>query len=73
MQHAKQDYTATLEGAASDTSSKANQATARVRLSLLQEQPRAGSAYRANCRPPRPVPRRRRRLPLFRSASAWRW
>jgi tetratricopeptide (TPR) repeat protein len=32
---AKQDYNATLEGVASDAGSKANQATAKVRLSLL--------------------------------------
>ena len=36
---AKQDYTATLQGIASDAGSKANQATAKVRLSLLQEAP----------------------------------
>jgi hypothetical protein len=36
-ERAKQDYTATLEGQASDAGSKANQATARIRLSLLQE------------------------------------
>jgi tetratricopeptide (TPR) repeat protein len=35
--HARQDYTATLEGQASDAGSKANQAMAKVRLSLLQE------------------------------------
>jgi Caspase domain/Tetratricopeptide repeat len=35
--NAKQDYAATLQGVASDTGSKANQATARVRLSLLSE------------------------------------
>jgi tetratricopeptide (TPR) repeat protein len=34
---ARQDYAATLEGIASDAGSKANQATAKVRLSLLQE------------------------------------
>src|SRR5262249_25910087 len=34
---AKQDYTATLQGIASDAGSKANQATAKVRLSLLSE------------------------------------
>ena len=34
---AKQDYNATLEGKASDAGSKANQATAKVRLSLLSE------------------------------------
>ncbi|MBR0875180.1 caspase family protein [Bradyrhizobium tropiciagri] len=36
-EHAKQDYAAVLEGRASDAGSKANQATAKVRLSLLQE------------------------------------
>jgi len=36
---AKQDYTAALQGTASDAGSKANQATAKVRLSLLQEAP----------------------------------
>jgi len=34
---AKQDYAAALEGKASDAGSKANQATAKVRLSLLSE------------------------------------
>lgn len=34
---AKQDYAAVLEGKASDAGSKANQATAKVRLSLLSE------------------------------------
>ena len=34
---AKQDYTVTLQGVATDAGSKANQATAKVRLSLLQE------------------------------------
>src|SRR5882757_8904457 len=34
---AKQDYNATLEGVASDAGSKANQATARVRLALLSD------------------------------------
>ncbi|MFB9265855.1 caspase family protein [Bradyrhizobium erythrophlei] len=37
FEHARQDYAATLEGQASDAGSKSNQATARVRLSLLQE------------------------------------
>ncbi|QPF82922.1 caspase family protein [Bradyrhizobium genosp. L] len=36
-EHAKQDYATVLEGRASDAGSKANQATAKVRLSLLQE------------------------------------
>jgi tetratricopeptide (TPR) repeat protein len=35
--NAKQDYAATLQGVASDAGSKANQATAKVRLSLLSE------------------------------------
>lgn len=34
---ARQDYTATIEGQASDAGSKSNQATARVRLSLLSD------------------------------------
>ena len=34
---AKQDYTSTLEGQASDAGSRANQATAKVRLSLLEQ------------------------------------
>ena len=34
---AKQDYAATLEGKASDAGSKSNQATAKVRLSLLSD------------------------------------
>ena len=37
FERAKQDYTAALEGQASDAGSKANQATAKVRLSLLSE------------------------------------
>src|SRR5260370_15309357 len=36
-ERAKQDFNATLEGVASDAGSKANQATAKVRLSLLSE------------------------------------
>ncbi|MGY4171551.1 caspase family protein [Bradyrhizobium sp. USDA 4529] len=35
--HAKEDYAAVLEGVASDAGSKANQATAKVRLALLKE------------------------------------
>jgi Tfp pilus assembly protein PilF len=35
--HARQDYDAALEGVAPDAGSKANQATAKVRLSLLSE------------------------------------
>jgi tetratricopeptide (TPR) repeat protein len=37
FEHAKQDFKSTLGGVASDAGSKANQATARVRLSLLTE------------------------------------
>jgi len=36
-ERARQDFNATLEGAASDAASKANQATAKVRLSLLSD------------------------------------
>jgi tetratricopeptide (TPR) repeat protein len=36
-EHARQDFHATLEGVAADANSKANQATAKVRLSLLSE------------------------------------
>jgi len=39
--NAKQDYAAALEGKASDAGSKANQATAKVRLSLLSDVPAA--------------------------------
>jgi tetratricopeptide (TPR) repeat protein len=39
--NAKKDYAAVLEGNASDAGSKANQATAKVRLSLLSEAPAA--------------------------------
>ncbi|WP_338690936.1 caspase family protein [Bradyrhizobium sp. 26S5] len=35
--HAKEDYASVLEGVASDAGSKANQATAKVRLALLKE------------------------------------
>jgi hypothetical protein len=36
-EHARADFTATLQGTAADAASKANQATARVRLSLLSD------------------------------------
>lgn len=36
-EHARQDFNATLEGVAADAGSKANQATAKVRLSLLSD------------------------------------
>ncbi len=36
-EHARADFSATLQGTASDAASKANQATARVRLSLLSD------------------------------------
>src|SRR2546430_11056241 len=39
LDRARQDYAAALEGNASDAGSKANQATAKVRLSLLSETP----------------------------------
>ncbi len=39
--NAKKDYAAVLEGRASDAGSKANQATAKVRLSLLSDAPAA--------------------------------
>jgi tetratricopeptide (TPR) repeat protein len=39
--NAKKDYAAALEGRASDAGSKANQATAKVRLSLLSDAPAA--------------------------------
>ena len=42
--NAKKDYAAVLEGRASDAGSKANQATAKVRLSLLSEAPAAAPA-----------------------------
>jgi uncharacterized caspase-like protein len=41
FENAKKDYAAALEGRASDAGSKANQATAKVRLSLLSEVPAA--------------------------------
>lgn len=52
-EHAKQDYATVLEGQASDAGSKANQATARVRLSLLQE---ATAAPRKAAEAPAAVP-----------------
>jgi len=48
---AKEDYNATLEGVASDAGSKANQATAKVRLSLLSD-----AAPPAQQTPPPPTP-----------------
>ncbi len=68
---AKQDYAAALEGKASDAGSKANQATAKVRLSLLSEavappSPRTAKAATAAplrneaARPPRRAARRAR-------------
>ena len=46
LDRARQDYAAALEGKASDAGSKANQATAKVRLSLLSE---TVAARAANC------------------------
>ena len=39
VEHAKEDYRSTLQGTASDAGSRANQATAKVRLSLLSDAP----------------------------------
>jgi hypothetical protein len=71
-EHAKADFAATLEPVASDAAGKANQATARVRLSLLTD-PGAGgpkefgALIRARrdarcCRPPRRTCNRQWRL-----------
>jgi tetratricopeptide (TPR) repeat protein len=54
--HARADYAATLEGVASDAGSKANQATAKVRLSLLTDadvptSPRESAASRQDKAP----------------------
>jgi tetratricopeptide (TPR) repeat protein len=51
VDHAKQDFNATLEPAASDAASKANQATARVRLSLLSD-PGVSTTPREAAAPP---------------------
>ena len=64
FERARQDYAAALEGKASDAGSKANQATAKVRLSLLSEtiapSPRTAKAAPAAAPPPseaaRPAP-----------------
>ena len=79
IDRAKQDYAAALEGKASDAGSKANQATAKVRLSLLSEAPTAlpprtaaqraapaGASRRIGAEPP--APRRAQR-----PAGASRW
>jgi tetratricopeptide (TPR) repeat protein len=55
---AKQDFKATLEGIASDAGSKANQATAKVRLSLLSDvpaPPAAPTATAATASKPEPA------------------
>jgi uncharacterized caspase-like protein len=49
-EHARQDFNATLEGVAADAGSKANQATAKVRLSLLSD------AVAPSPQPPRTAP-----------------
>jgi hypothetical protein len=62
--HARADFAATLEGVASDAGSKANQATAKVRLSLLTDadvppSPRESAASRQDKAPgatPAPAP-----------------
>ncbi|MCA6121780.1 caspase family protein [Bradyrhizobium sp. WSM 1704] len=53
-ERARQDYAAALEGRASDAGSKANQATAKVRLSLLEEAavPRKGATSAADASQP---------------------
>ncbi len=51
---AKQDFNATLAGVASDAGSKANQATARVRLSLLSD-PTLAPTQQATAPPPAPM------------------
>jgi tetratricopeptide (TPR) repeat protein len=60
---AKQDYNAALEGVATDAASKANQATAKVRLSLLSEviapsslQPRAATSQAQREQLSKPAP-----------------
>jgi tetratricopeptide (TPR) repeat protein len=62
-QHAREDFKATLEGVASDAGSKANQATAKVRLSLLTDaaspaeaQPRTAPASPQQTTAPAPAP-----------------
>ena len=71
-EHARADFSATLQGTASDAASKANQATARVRLSLLSDPNVAPREPRRRPlgRPPRRH-RRRRNQPC--KAGAWRW
>src|SRR5256885_10053125 len=59
---ARQDYNSTLEGVASDAGSKANQATAKVRLSLLSE---AAQPRTAPSSPSAPGRRPRHRRPLL--------
>ena len=68
FERAKQDYAATLEGQASDAGSKANQATAKVRLSLLSERcrPRRELQPQRHCRQPAKPRQLRRRVPRAR-------
>jgi tetratricopeptide (TPR) repeat protein len=71
--HARDDYNATLAIAASDAGSKANQATAKVRLSLVTDAgapiPRDAPAQARQQTDTAPAPHRPRLL----QASAWRW
>ena len=72
IDHAREDYTATLEGRASDAGSKANQATAKVRLSLLQEAaapPRNTSPSPAAASAPAYHPSRRHRVAAGRRVA----
>ena len=76
--NAKKDYAAALEGRASDAGSKANQATAKVRLSLLSEAPAAPPPRNAAQVPRRSARHRngrslRRPCRAWRQAGAWRW
>jgi tetratricopeptide (TPR) repeat protein len=61
--HARQDFKTTLEGVASDAASKANQATAKVRLSLLSD-PVAPSPA-----PPQTAPSAPEQTPTLTAAS----
>ena len=81
--HAREDYNATLEGVASDAGSKANQATAKVRLSLLsdavappppastQEQKRVQQPISAAASAPSPAASTRKRVALVIGNGAY--
>ena len=61
-ERARQDYGATLEGQASDAGSRANQAMAKVRLSLLSEPAMPSPRNPAEAAPPASARRDRQRL-----------